>query len=187
MSTGCGIRIKICNLLNPEPEPCPRATALLMESFTKCSSEIQAGQGDCYDRVKKLARRRWTEAEDALLVQLVRDGGPRAWSERARLFDRRTGPQLRARWVQVLSEETSCRAFSAEEDQHILKTQRKYGNRWVFIGSTMENRTGTSVRNRFNALTKQARMSIKQAGEPSSPTESGSTNDMHEVVPEIQI
>jgi len=149
-------RIAIINLLNPPSEPAPAPIpGNSQRNIAACGDhprplENRATEASSLDR--KRCRRFWTQDEDDLLTRLVRRDGPHGWAQLAKSFVDRTGPQVRARWTQVLRFEDSNRPYTQEEDAHILDAQRRYGNKWVKIAAGMKNRAGNGVKNRFNAL-----------------------------------
>mmetsp|Transcript_17186 Transcript_17186/g.37406 ORF Transcript_17186/g.37406 Transcript_17186/m.37406 type:complete len:187 (+) Transcript_17186:332-892(+) len=103
----------------------------------------------------KKTRVRWTPAEDELLIQLVHEHGARRWDKLAEHFENRKGSQLRSRWSHRLADMSSCRPFTATEDEWILKGYSMYGASWKRIADQMERRLSHDVLNRCKLLLKR--------------------------------
>jgi myb proto-oncogene protein len=94
----------------------------------------------------------WTLEEDTYLMKLVKTHGKK-WSIIAKVhIVKRTGKQIRDRYVNYLDPELNREPFSEEEDNHLIKLYLKLGRRWSLIAKEMKTRTSEMVKNRFHAV-----------------------------------
>ncbi|KAF5191740.1 Transcription factor myb73 [Thalictrum thalictroides] len=84
----------------------------------------------------------WSPEEDDLLQKLVQRHGPRNWSLISKSIPGRSGKSCRLRcWCNQLSPQVEHRAFSAEEDETIIRAHAKFGNKWATIARILSGRT----------------------------------------------
>lgn len=105
-------------------------------------------------------RRRWTEMEDGLLVQVVDEHGPGRWNMLARDFPGRNGRQVRLRWMNHLHPNLDKRPWRSEEDDVLLEAHKALGNKWALISMRLVGRTDNSVKNRYKSI---ARRELREA------------------------
>jgi len=107
---------------------------------------------DCNRTASKSVR--WTDADDALLKELVDVKGVTSWRELSETHfgGRLSGSALRSRYVNRLAFGRELRKWTEEEDTVILRGFAQYGNKWTLIAQQLEGRVGNDVRNRFRRL-----------------------------------
>ncbi|CAN0567016.1 unnamed protein product, partial [Ectocarpus sp. 12 AP-2014] len=64
----------------------------------------------------------------------------------------RTSKQCRERWCHHLDPSINKGAYTEEEDNIIIETQAKLGNRWSQIAARLPGRTENSIKIRCKAL-----------------------------------
>eukprot|EP00253_Pinus_taeda_P006988 PITA_06988 len=114
--------------------------------------------GDNNNKKESLRKGPWMPEEDEILIQYVRQYGPRDWNSiGARGLLPRTGKSCRLRWVNKLKPDlkSGCK-FSPEEEKMVMEMQSKLGNKWAKIASYLPGRTDNDVKNFWS--TRQKRM-----------------------------
>ena len=91
-------------------------------------------------------RRVWSADEDVKIVALVGEHGTRAWSVIAAQLPTRTGKQCRERWHNQLDPNITKTDWSAAEDEALLASHRRFGNKWAEIAKRLPDRTDNDVR-----------------------------------------
>ncbi|XP_029985664.1 snRNA-activating protein complex subunit 4 [Sphaeramia orbicularis] len=112
-----------------------------------------------------LKRRRWTEAEDRLLRELVnkmRIGNYIPYTQISYFMEGREPAQLIYRWNQVLDPNIKKGPWSPKEDQLLLRAVARHGERnWWKIRLEVPGRTDSSCRDRYHDTLKEG---VKRGG-----------------------
>ena len=132
--------------------------ALNMEHYCFHDGDLKELVGNSKKISKRKNQRRakyrqtWTRDEDERLIRLIKEYGKK-WSLLAsKMEERRTGKQLRERYVNKLDPTINLSGWSQSEDDKLLSLTQIWGRKWCEISKFLPGRTDAMVKNRFKAL-----------------------------------
>jgi hypothetical protein len=103
-------------------------------------------------REKKITRRKFTWAEDELLLVSVARYGTRNWAEISRLFPSRSIRQVRERWRDYLNPSLVVGNWTQAEEQLLVDRVAEIGPRWSVIAKLFPGRSDVSVKGHYLSL-----------------------------------
>ena len=101
-----------------------------------------------------LKKGHWTQKEDDILINWVKNKGPIKWTECSKLIPGRTGKQCREHYFNLLNKDNK-KNWSIEDDFKIFYLIKKYGTKWVKISKFFLNRNENQIKNRFYSVSKK--------------------------------
>eukprot|EP00948_MAST-09A_sp_MAST-9A-sp1_P002090 g2090.t1 len=99
---------------------------------------------------EQVSRNKWTAKEDAILLQAIKQYGPKRWSTIAKYLPNRQGKQCRERWCNNLDPRLKRGPWGPQEEKILLAMHNADGNKWSKIARAL-NRTDNDVKNRWNS------------------------------------
>lgn len=82
----------------------------------------------------------WSPEEDALVLKLVKEYGPKKWCQIAKHLHGRIGKQCRERWLNHLNPVVTKGEWTEEEDRAILLSHQANGNKWATLANQLPGR-----------------------------------------------
>ena len=113
------------------------------------SKKISKNTTEKNDKKSPRTRRTWDKQEDDFLLSQVRLHGPN-WSLISHnMKGKRTGKQIRDRYLNKLHPSINNSRWTEGEDQQLLYLFKIHGRKWCEIARCLPGRTETMVKNRF--------------------------------------
>jgi len=94
----------------------------------------------------------WSAEEDDALRAIVRARGAKKWNDIARAIGTKCSKQCRRRWRNHLTNVIKEHEWTKEEDETLLATHARIGNKWTEIARVVGGRTDNATKNRYAAL-----------------------------------
>ena len=94
-------------------------------------------------------RKKFTEAEDQRLYEIISKMGPRNWRVIAEQMPGRTGRQCRDRYTNYLMENLRNEPWTQEEDALLISKFLEYGSHWSEMVQFFNGRSSNSIKNRW--------------------------------------
>lgn len=101
---------------------------------------------------EKIHRMRFTEGEDALLLELVSMLGMNNWHRIEEHMPTRNARQCRERYMNYICPTLRKGGWTREEDYKLMNIWRRYGAKWSIISKMFVNRSDIDLRNRVSLL-----------------------------------
>ena len=75
----------------------------------------------------------WSKEEDEILKKQIRIYGIPKWKVISKVLINKTASQCRHRWFNYLCSEVKTTDWTPEEDNLLLESQQKLGNKWMKV------------------------------------------------------
>lgn len=141
-------------------------------------SQIAARWEKCLD--PNITKGPFTQEEDELITEYVRQNGPRSWPRITTILPHRSSKQCRERWFNHLDPSVSKVPWTPEEDKIIYEQHQKLGGKWSMISKLLPGRTDNAVKNRYNSSIKKRIQLSEDGTEYLTPDSSRRTYKHHQ-------
>jgi hypothetical protein len=91
---------------------------------------------------------KFTAEEDALLLELVEEHGPKDWNAISMIMQTRNARQCRERYKNYLDPSLRSDAWTPDEDALLEEKYAEFGAKWNRIARFFTNRSDNAIRNR---------------------------------------
>lgn len=122
----------------------------------------------CSDRSK----RKFSEYEDSVIRDMVKEHGTHSWKLISESLFNRTPRQCRERWKHYLSQEINKEPWTEEEDRLLEEEYKKVGAKWSTIAKLLPGRTDVNIKNRWSLLLRKHKKLQKIKAEKPEPSNS---------------
>lgn len=122
-----------------------------LKSDNSCSNDIYIKQESKSESNDKKIKNRipFTKEEDEKIKKMVKIYGSRKWSLIASFVEGRSPKQCRDRYKNYLEPGFFTGEWSKEEDELLLNLYTKYGPKWSKIAKVLNDRSSSSIKNRW--------------------------------------
>ena len=134
----------------------------------KCIQQKYTTNKDDGMKLKNMAdtRMKFTDYEDRCLRYLVQHYGTKDWSIISKIIKTKTSRECKDRWEGFLNPKLTNRSWTLDEDMLLARKYGEIGPKWKIISSFFIGRSVSSVRNRWNYLMKDTKMSMYSTSKP---------------------
>lgn len=137
----------------PRPMPAPNAEQVCQVAQVGQVGETgQVGQTDNASWPRPGCKLVWTEEEDQIIRNMVKEHGETRWTAMAQAVKTKNAKQCRRRWKNHLSISARRTEWNRDEDARLIQYHQRLGNKWTAISKEFGDRTDNACKNRWHAL-----------------------------------
>ena len=118
---------------------------------------------------KGQSKRKFTQEEDRIILEMVKQHGIRVWKQISERLGNRTARQCRERWKHYLSPGIDPSPWTKDEDAILEKMVQKLGPKWSIIRDSLPGRTDVNIKNRYALIQRRSMRQGMAADAPSKP------------------